>query len=114
PVRRHFPEPDHRRRGDELQLGLRHRKCFAASKHEDLMDEKRHWDHIYDEKAPDRVSWYRPHLERSLRFIEEARLPASAAIIDVGGGASTLVDDLLERGFSNLTVLDLSPKAIRS
>jgi ubiquinone/menaquinone biosynthesis C-methylase UbiE len=76
------------------------------------MDEKRHWDDVYGKNAPDRVSWYRPHLERSLRFIEEARIPKNAAIIDVGGGTSTLMDDLLDRGFSNLTVLDISSKAI--
>ena len=76
------------------------------------MDEKQHWDNIYGKKAPDQVIWYRPHLKRSLLFIEEARLPKDAAIIDVGGGASTLVDDLLERGYSNLTVLDISSKAI--
>lgn len=78
------------------------------------MDERRHWDDVYGKKAPDQVSWYRPHLERSLQFIEEARLPSDAAIIDVGGGASTLVDDLLVRGYSNLTVLDISSKAILS
>jgi len=81
---------------------------------EGRLDEKRHWDDVYGKKAPDQVSWYRPHLERSLRFIEEARIPKHAAIIDVGGGASTLVDDLLERGYSNLTVLDISSKAIIS
>ena len=76
------------------------------------MDDKQHWDDVYGRKAPDQVSWYRPHLERSLRFIEEARLPKDSAILDVGGGASTLVDDLLERGYSSLTVLDISSKAI--
>jgi SAM-dependent methyltransferase len=60
------------------------------------------------------VSWYRPHLDQSLRFIAAAGLAPDAAIIDVGGGASTLVDDLLERGHSNITVLDVSPKAIDS
>jgi ubiquinone/menaquinone biosynthesis C-methylase UbiE len=78
------------------------------------MDEKQHWDDVYAKKAPEQVSWYRPHLERSLRFIEEARIPKGAAIIDVGGGTSTLVDDLLERGYTNLTVLDISSKAINS
>jgi len=76
------------------------------------MSEQEHWDAVYAEKAADRVSWYRPHLERSLSFIEDASLPLNAPVIDVGGGASTLVDDLLERGFSDLTVLDLSPAAI--
>jgi SAM-dependent methyltransferase len=78
------------------------------------MDDKEHWEDVYGQKAPDEVSWYRPHLERSLRFIEEARIPKDAAIIDVGGGTSTLVDDLLDRGYSKLTVLDISKKAIIS
>lgn len=76
------------------------------------MDEQAHWNAIYRSKAQDAVSWYRPHLEQSLRFIEEAALPRTAAIVDVGGGASTLVDDLLDAGYSNLTVLDLSASAI--
>jgi len=75
---------------------------------------REHWDAVYGRKPPDRVSWYRPHLEQSLRFIEAARLDRDAAIIDVGGGASTLVDDLLGRGFTNLTVLDVSPRAIEA
>ncbi len=58
------------------------------------------------------MSWYSPHLELSLKFIENAGLTSDAAIIDVGGGASTLVDDLLVRGYSNLTVLDISAAAI--
>lgn len=72
------------------------------------MGEKEHWEDIYGHKTPDQVSWYRPHLERSIQFIEGAGLPKDAAIIDVGGGASTLVDDLLDRGYSNITVLDIS------
>ena len=71
-----------------------------------------HWETIYRTKAPDAVSWYRPHLEVSLRLIEQAVSNRSASIIDVGGGASTLVDDLLERGFHNLTVLDISSAAL--
>lgn len=75
-------------------------------------DRREHWDTVYQRKAPGDVSWYRPHLERSLRFIEDAGLAKDAAIIDVGGGASTLVDDLIDRGYRNLTVLDLSARAI--
>ena len=71
-----------------------------------------HWETVYERKRPEQVSWYRPHLEQSLRFIEAAGLTPDAAIIDVGGGASTLVDDLLERGHSNITVLDVSARAI--
>ncbi|MBK7473272.1 MAG: class I SAM-dependent methyltransferase, partial [Betaproteobacteria bacterium] len=71
-----------------------------------------HWDQVYSTKAPDAVSWYRAHLERSLALIERAAPDRSAAIIDVGGGESTLVDDLLAGGYRNLSVLDLSPTAI--
>jgi SAM-dependent methyltransferase len=71
-----------------------------------------HWEGVYQEKGAQRVSWYRPHLERSLAFVDGAGLPQDAAILDVGGGASTLADDLLSRGYSDVTVLDLSPTAI--
>ena len=76
------------------------------------MRPREHWDEVYGRKRPDEVSWYRPHLERSLTYIDGAGLGREAAIIDVGGGASTLVDDLLTRGFTSLTVLDVSAKAI--
>jgi SAM-dependent methyltransferase len=76
------------------------------------MNLKTHWDTIYDKKAPDAVSWYRPHLETSLELIERVATKRSASIIDVGGGESTLVDDLLIRGYSNLTVLDISQVAV--
>lgn len=76
------------------------------------MSEREHWDAIYQGKGPDEVSWYRPHLDRSLRFIEDAALSTTASILDVGGGASTLVDDLLDKGYLNVTVLNLSSSAI--
>ncbi|HTK32243.1 MAG TPA: class I SAM-dependent methyltransferase [Candidatus Saccharimonadaceae bacterium] len=78
------------------------------------MEEKRHWDDVYSRRSPEQASWYQPHLERSLRFIEDAQLSPDAAILDVGGGASTLVDDLLDRGFRDVTVLDVSARAIAS
>ena len=62
--------------------------------------------------APDAVSWYRTHLETSLALIERAVGAGSASIIDVGGGESTLVDDLLLRGYKNITVLDVSQSAV--
>ena len=71
-----------------------------------------HWDGVYQRKAADQVSWFRPHLERSLAYVDAAGLTTDAAIIDVGGGASTFVDDLVARGFTNVTVLDLSPTAL--
>ena len=76
------------------------------------MDAKTHWEKVYATKAPETVSWYRPHLETSLALIERAAAGYSAFIIDVGGGESTLVDDLLARGHENITVLDVSRIAI--
>ena len=76
------------------------------------MDAQRHWENIYGKKAADAVSWYRSHLETSLELIKQAAPEFSASIIDIGGGESTLVDDLLARGFQNITVLDLSQTAI--
>ena len=73
---------------------------------------KAHWDLVHSTKAPDSVSWYRPHLETSLAFIEHARVGSSASIIDVGGGQSTLACDLLARGYRNLTILDISAMAL--
>ena len=76
------------------------------------MDAKTHWEKVYTTKAPESVSWYRAHLETSLALIERAAIPLSASIIDIGGGESTFVDDLLLRGYKNLTVLDVSQTAI--
>jgi SAM-dependent methyltransferase len=75
------------------------------------MDTRNHWENIYKTKTPEAVSWYRPHLETSLALIERAASGKSASIIDVGGGESTLVDDLLARGYENLSVLDVSQTA---
>jgi len=76
------------------------------------MDSKTHWEKIYNTKAPNQVSWYRPHLETSLSLIHRAVGAESASIIDVGGGECTLVDDLLARGYQNITILDLSQTAL--
>jgi 2-polyprenyl-3-methyl-5-hydroxy-6-metoxy-1,4-benzoquinol methylase len=76
------------------------------------MDTRTYWEKIYRTKAPETVSWYRSHLETSLNLIERAVGGHSASIIDVGGGESTLVDDLLARGYQNITVLDISQTAI--
>ena len=77
------------------------------------MDAKSHWDAVYTARTPDSVSWYRPHLDRSLELIEAANLPRDAPMLDVGAGASTLADDLLERGYTDVTVLDVSEQALR-
>ena len=76
------------------------------------MNAQEHWERIYSTKAPDQVSWYSPHLTLSLELIERTSVPRTAAIIDVGGGESTLVDDLLARGYENISVLDISQTAI--
>ncbi len=76
------------------------------------MDARTHWEKVYTTKAPNAVSWYRPHLETSLALIERAVHTRAASIIDVGGGESTLVDDLLLRGYKSITVLDVSQTAI--
>jgi len=76
------------------------------------MNVETHWEKIYREKAPDAVSWYRPHLETCLALIEKAAREREASIIDVGGGESTLVDDLLACGYQRITVLDVSQTAI--
>ena len=76
------------------------------------MNKQSHWENIYQTKEPTNVSWYQPHSALSLEMIESVGLPATAQIIVVGGGASTLVDDLLDRGFRKLTVLDISANAL--
>jgi 2-polyprenyl-3-methyl-5-hydroxy-6-metoxy-1,4-benzoquinol methylase len=76
------------------------------------MERREHWDHIYSSKTPEQMSWYCPHLNVSLELIANTHVPYSAAIVDIGGGESTLVDDLLAQGYCNLSVLDISQTAI--
>ncbi len=76
------------------------------------VDRKSHWERIYETRQPTGVSWYQPRLLRSLELILACAPPLGARMIDVGGGASTLVDDLLTLGFHKLAVLDISRAAI--
>lgn len=76
------------------------------------MDPQEHWENVYATKAPDSVSWYRPHLDTSLALIERAVPDRDNPILDVGGGASTLVDDLMGQGYSDVSVLDISAAAL--
>ncbi len=71
-----------------------------------------HWDAVYLDKREAQTSWFRPHLDVSLRLIDGLRLPKDAPLIDVGGGRATLVDDLLARGFADVSVLDLTAPAL--
>jgi ubiquinone/menaquinone biosynthesis C-methylase UbiE len=76
------------------------------------MELKDQWERVYSTKATNAVSWFQEHALCSLRFIGQTGVDKTASIIDVGGGASTLVDDLLSEGFRNLSVLDLSKAAL--
>ncbi len=76
------------------------------------MESKSHWEQVYQTKAPEAVSWYAPHLETSLKLIQQATQDKNAAIIDVGGGEASLVDDLLDHGQQRISVLDISQTAI--
>jgi len=76
------------------------------------MQTKEHWDRVYSTKPTTAVSWFQEHAEQSLRLIRGTGVARTASIIDVGGGASTLVDDLLRDGYAALTVLDLSAAAL--
>jgi len=76
------------------------------------MGSKVHWEHVYQSKRADEVSWYRPHLDLSLELITKTVSSHDARIVDVGGGEATLVDDLLAGGYRNVDVLDLSETAL--
>jgi ubiquinone/menaquinone biosynthesis C-methylase UbiE len=76
------------------------------------MDRKQHWEQVYTTKPSDSVSWFQEHADQSLRLIHKTGLDKDAAIIDVGGGASILVDELAAEGYTDLTVLDLSAAAL--
>ena len=77
-----------------------------------ISDIKLHWETVYNTKSPDQVSWTQKIPKTSLNFITSNQLPKEASIIDIGGGDSLLVDFLLEEGYSNITVLDISGKAL--
>lgn len=76
-----------------------------------MADRRQHWETVYQTKAADAVSWFQPHAVSSLRLIERCAGP-KAQVIDVGGGASVLVDDLLDAGYRHVTVLDLAESAL--
>lgn len=78
------------------------------------MPAKHHWEHVYRTKPVTGVSWYQEHADESLRLIRDSGMPAGGALIDVGGGASTLVDDLVASGHHAVTVLDLSAAALQA
>ena len=76
------------------------------------LERKKHWDTVYETKNPDQVSWTQERPKISLEFIHSFGLKKTAKIIDIGGGDSKLVDYLLDEGFENVTVLDISSKSL--
>lgn len=79
-----------------------------------MFDRKTHWQDVYQKKSPLDVSWYQKEPRLSLNLIQQTAVPKDEAIIDVGGGASVLVDFLVKEGFSKLSVLDISGNALSS
>lgn len=71
-----------------------------------------HWDDVYAQRAPEKLSWFQPHASLSLEFIDAMQLQRDAPLLDVGAGTSVLVDGLLTRGFSDVTLLDISTQAL--
>ncbi|MCL2660774.1 MAG: methyltransferase domain-containing protein, partial [Acidobacteriaceae bacterium] len=78
------------------------------------MERKEHWENVYRAKSSTEVSWYRPHLDVSLGWIRRVAVSRRAAILDIGGGASTLADDLIAAGFGDVTVLDVAEPALEA
>lgn len=78
-----------------------------------MSHEHEHWQAVYQSRGEQQTSWFRPHLDEPLRLIDGLDLARDTPIIDVGAGRSTLVDDLLARGFGDISVLDLSDAALQ-
>jgi 2-polyprenyl-3-methyl-5-hydroxy-6-metoxy-1,4-benzoquinol methylase len=76
------------------------------------MSKEQHWDRIYRTKEATEVSWYQPEARLSLELIRRVAPGLDAAVLDVGGGASTLADGLLSAGYRDVTVLDLASAAL--
>jgi 2-polyprenyl-3-methyl-5-hydroxy-6-metoxy-1,4-benzoquinol methylase len=75
-------------------------------------DTKEHWENVWTRKKSNEVSWYQEHPKTSLELILSANPSKDSRIIDIGGGDSNLVEKLLDLGFKNITVLDVSAKAL--
>ena len=75
--------------------------------------DRSHWDKVYSNKAENEVSWFQPYPKTSIEFVKLFDLPLDANIIDIGGGDSHFVDALLDKGYKNIYVLDISENAIK-
>jgi hypothetical protein len=76
------------------------------------MDKRAHWEAVYTTKAADQVSWFRRSAEFSMRMIRASGIAKHDGIIDIGGGASVLADELLDAGFCDVSVLDIAEPAL--
>lgn len=77
-----------------------------------MTDRKDHWENVFSTKAEDEVSWFQSYPQTSIEFLELCNLPLDANIIDIGGGDSHLVDILIEKGYQNIYILDISENAL--
>ena len=77
-----------------------------------MSDQKEHWENVYQQNSPLKLSWYKEDQELSMRLVHDTHISRDAAIIDVGGGASTLVDMLVDEGYTNVAVLDVAARAL--
>jgi ubiquinone/menaquinone biosynthesis C-methylase UbiE len=77
-----------------------------------MENKKQHWENVFTTKTPTQVSWYETKPVISLQFFQEYNISKTAAIIDIGGGDSFFVDNLLELGYENITVLDIAETAL--
>lgn len=75
-------------------------------------DRHQHWQDVYRSKSPEQTSWFTPHLRTSLDLVLRSAPDRNSPILDAGGGESTLVDDLLDAGYQDVTVLDISGEAL--
>ena len=98
------------RRVTDLDGGVQAWRAFVDASHSEQA--KAHWEEVYGTRAPTEVSWFEADPATSLEMIAAAKVEPGTAIIDVGGGASTLVDVLVARGYRDLTVLDVSQTAL--
>ena len=75
-------------------------------------EREKFWDQVYSTRLAEKVGWYRPRLDTPMEWLHGLGLDSSASIIDIGGGASTLVDDLIDEGFESVTILDVAKSAL--
>lgn len=77
-----------------------------------MLDRKAHWENVFSTKEANEVSWFQTIPQTSLNFFKENNIPLESAIVDIGGGDSFLAEHLLNLGYTNITVLDISQSAI--